>query len=353
MKALRVPQLRVSHWAISAIAAVLLVPASTWASTSKVAKADGYLDFRKANCIIVDGQRITKGPKTKVSGAKSFEAIPAGYAVQVEGTRQADGAILASKILAKPNGMESYEAEVLAGTNQAESTWVKAGKIVEQGQDGKEVDMGALTTSGPDVDRARRIIDRLLPSYVDPKRVRIYVVDNKEWNAMAMANFSIYVFSGIEKDLDDDELAIVLGHELTHATHEHSRKQASKGMYQGIAGTVAQLGLSQVHDGIAKSVATTTASLGLTTFGNGYSRTYEDQADRVGLRYVYEAGYDYKKGPALWQKFAAKYGDGNPLENFVFGDHSLSTKRAAALEKEIKNNYSDPKKDPPTKVASR
>jgi predicted Zn-dependent protease len=83
-----------------------------------------------------------------------------------------------------------------------------------------------------------------------------------------------------------------------------------------------------------------------------YSRSYEDQADRVGLRYVYEAGYNYKKGPALWQKFAAKYGDSNPLENFVFGDHSLSTKRAAALEKEIKNNYSDPKKDPPTHPAS-
>jgi len=333
--------------------ALTLAPPPLCAATSKVAKADGYLDFRKTGCIIVDGQRITKGPNTKVSGAKSFEAIPAGYAVQVEGTRQADGSILASKITAKANGTESYEAQVLAGTNQAESTWVKAGKIVEQGKDGKTVDMGALTTSGHDVDRARRIIDQLLPSYIDPKSVRVYVIDNKEWNAMAMANFSIYVFNGIMKDLDDDELAIVLGHELTHATHEHSRKQASKGMYQGIAGTVAQIGLSQVHNGMAKSVATTTASLGLTTFGNVYSRTYEDQADRVGLRYVYEAGYDYKKGPALWQKFAAKYGDGNPLENFVFGDHSLSTKRAAALQKEIKNNYSDPKKDPPTKIASR
>jgi len=333
--------------AIPVIAALLLFPAYAWASSS-VAKADGYLDFRKTNVIIVDGQRIAKGPKTKVSGAKSFEAIPVGYAVTVEGARQPDGTILASKITAKANGMESYEAEVLAGTNQAESTWVKAGKIVEQGQDGKETDLGALTTSGPDVDRARRIINRLLPSYVDSKKVRIYVVDNREWNAMAMANFSIYVFSGIEKDLDDDELAIVLGHELTHATHEHSRKQASKQMYQGIAGTVAQLGLSQVHNGMAKSVASTAAGLGLTTFGNVYSRTYEDQADRVGLRYVYEAGYDYKKGPALWQKFAAKYGDGNPLENFVFGDHSLSTKRAAALEREIKYNYSDPKKDPPT-----
>ena len=75
------------------------------------------------------------------------------------------------------------------------------------------------------------------------------------------------------------------------------------------------------------------------TFGNAFSREYEDQADRVGLRYVYEGGYDYTKGPALWRRFAAKYGDQNKIENFFFGDHSLSTKRAAALEKEIANYH--------------
>ena len=48
-------------------------------------------------------------------------------------------------------------------------------------------------------------------------------------------------------------------------------------------------------------------------------------------------------------KFAAKYGDGNKAENFFFGDHSLSTQRAADLEKEIAHNYADPKADPPTR----
>ena len=169
---------------------------------------------------------------------------------------------------------------------------------------------------------------------------------------MAMANYSIYVFSGIMKDLNDDELAIVLGHELTHATHEHSRRQAQKGMYAGIAGQAASIGLSQVKEGVARDAAAVTASLGLSAFSNVYSREYEDQADRVGLRYVYEAGYDYRRGPALGRRFAAKYGDGNPLQNFFFGDHSLSSKRAAALEREIKNNYSDPAKDPPTRARS-
>jgi hypothetical protein len=171
--------------------------------------------------------------------------------------------------------MAMYESDVIAATNQAEQQYVKAGKIADVDAQGKEHDLGALHTTGPEVDRARKIVDRLLPSYIDPKSVRVYVVDNKEWNAMAMANYSIYVFSGIMKDLDDDEMAIVLGHELTHATYEHSRRQASKGMYTGIAGMAASVGLSQVKSGIVKDAASTAASVGLTTFGNVYSRDYE------------------------------------------------------------------------------
>ncbi len=65
-------------------------------------------------------------------------------------------------------------------------------------------------------------------------------------------------------------------------------------------------------------------------------------------------GYlEYRKGSALivdGQRVAAKYGDGSKTTNFFFGDHSLSTKRAADLEKEIAQNYADPKTDPPTRA---
>jgi predicted Zn-dependent protease len=118
---------------------------------------------------------------------------------------------------------------------------------------------------------------------------------------------------------------------------------------ESLAGQALVIGSTQLKNGTAQQVATTAAGLGVTTFNNNYSRDYEDQADRVGLRYVYEGGYDYRKAPALWRKFAAKYGDSSEIENFFFGDHSLSTRRAAALDREIQNNYRDPAKDPPTK----
>src|SRR5262249_61874235 len=110
----------------------------------------------------------------------------------------------------------------IAGSNLAESTWVKAGKIVETDENGKEQSMGAIHTSGPQYDRVRGIVNRVMPPYIDRSKVRVYVVDNKEWNAMAMPNFSVYVFTGIIQDLNDDELPLVPAHEIPHPTTHHT-----------------------------------------------------------------------------------------------------------------------------------
>jgi hypothetical protein len=76
----------------------------------------------------------------------------------------------------------------------------------------------------------------------------------------------------------------------------------------------------------------------------------EDQADRAGLRYAWEAGYDITKGPALWSRFAKKYGEGSAALSFFFSDHSQAAVRAANLEREIALNYPDgPRPDGPAR----
>ena len=75
---------------------------------------------------------------------------------------------------------------------------------------------------------------------------------------------------------------------------------------------------------------------------SGYSREYEDQADRVGLRYVYQAGYDPARGPGLWGKFKEKYGEEDKITNFFTGDHSRPTERIKNINRQLKLNYSAP-----------
>ena len=54
---------------------------------------------------------------------------------------------------------------------------------------------------------------------------------------------------------------------------------------------------------------------------------------------AHEGGYDVRKGPALWAKFARKYGDQPEVVNFLFGSHSRSSDRQSHLEDELGWNY--------------
>jgi Zn-dependent protease with chaperone function len=319
-------------------------------------KVDGYAEYRLGDCLIADAQRVCPAPGLKFKGAgdaKSFAGVPLGYELKAKGVRKPDGSLLAREVEAKPNGSAMFEGEIKSATDKAESQARARGRFVD-GEGSKETSVGRLIESGPQVDRVRRIVDSLLPPYMHPEQVRIYVIENPEWNAFAMGNYSIYVFTGLLNDMDDDEVAIVLGHELVHATHEHSRKQFKRDMWIQL-GLLGVLGAtSTIDDNTKQAVVGLVAVAGASALQNGYGRSMEDQADRVGLRYAYEAGYDITKGPRLWNRFAKKYGEGSKAVNFFFGNHSLSAARATKLEKEIAYNYPDgAKPDGPSRQARR
>jgi Zn-dependent protease with chaperone function len=328
-------------WA--AVVAVLLAPAMVDAGEKqKEEKVEGYAEWRSGDCLIVDGQRVCPGPQMEFKGkddAVDYASIPLGYEVKAKGVRDADGNLIATKLEAKANGMAMFEDDVKKGTNAAEAAYRQVGHMFEQVDENNAIDYGVLHESGPAVDRVRRITRRLLPPHVDARDVRVYVVDNPEWNAMAMGNYSIYVFTGLLNDMDDDEIAIILGHEIAHATHEHSRRQFKKQMWIQLAALGLGMVNEQVKDEKANAIIELVGQFGSLAWQNGYGRSHEDQADRVGLRYAYEAGYDITRGPSLWRRFAQKYGQEDAVQNFFFSDHSLATKRAAHLERELALNY--------------
>ena len=304
---------------------------------------DGYAEYRHGDTLVVEGQRVRadRSTKLKFKGiGRSFELIPLGFEVEVRGRRLADGSILAREVKAKPNGRAMYEGELERAFDQNEAEYRRRGRMFDRSPNGGAgTDHGALLESGARVDRVRRITRRLVPPYADEDEFRVYVVENEEWNAMAAPNGSIYVFSGLLDEMDDDEVAIVLGHELAHATHEHSRRQYKRAMWTQLAAMGALTAVAETVDGAGTRQAIEMgAMLGVGALHNGYGRGQEDQADRVGLRYAHQAGYDVSKGPELWTKFAAKYGDQPGVVNFFFGSHSRSVgppappRRRALLE---------------------
>jgi Zn-dependent protease with chaperone function len=306
-------------------------------------KFEGYAEWRREGGLVVDGQRVRAVSTTEFKGrgeAKSVDTIPLGYEVKVDADRAADGSWTARKIEARPNESAMFEADLQNDFNELESRFRRAGHVFEEDEDGTRTeDYGRLLTHGRQVARVQRIVDKIVPPYFDEDGLRVYVVENEDWNAMAAPNGSIFVFTGLLENTSDDELAVILGHELAHVTHEHSRREMKKGLWSSLF-MLGALGLAEEIDSDGgRLAASALAVVGGLVMQSRYSRHNEDQADRVGLRYAHEGGYDVSAAPHLWERFAAKYGDLPKAVNFFLGDHSRSKDRATTMARELQQNY--------------
>jgi hypothetical protein len=313
---------------------------STQASNSE--HVSGYVEWRRDGYMIVDGERLRWDSTTRVKlrGLASIEAVPLGYEVKAQGTRLADGSLLAREVEAKPSSIGGYELDARRLYGSLEDAYLSHGAMFQVDHQGRQREVGKIVSSGPDVDRSRRIMSRLVPPYVSSDRLRVHVVQTDVWNASAMDNGAVWVYSGLLHDMSDDEVGIVLGHELAHFTHQHGARKMKQAALGQIAVAGANLLLPRIQSPTGHALANYGATLAYHAWQNGYSRREEDQADRVGLRYSYEAGFDVNQAPGLWRRFRDRYGDPDRVTNFFEGDHSRSTERARNAEREIAWNYS-------------
>ncbi|WP_239189001.1 M48 family metallopeptidase [Candidatus Nitrotoga sp. HW29] len=154
------------------------------------------------------------------------------------------------------------------------------------------------------------------------------IISDKQLNAFCMPGGKIIFYSGLidELKLTDDEIAVVLGHEVAHALREHSREQVSQAIAANTTISVgaALLGLS---GGIADLAGAGYQALIATKF----SRTDETEADRIGLELSARAGYDPRAGVTLWQKMMKTNGGQRPPE--FLSSHPADLTRIQHIEK--------------------
>ena len=167
---------------------------------------------------------------------------------------------------------------------------------------------GSLAPAGdPQLGRlrfiARRIIPLTLPWNARARQWRweVNLVYSAQLNAFCMPGGKIAFFYGILEKLrlDDDEVAMVMGHEIAHALREHARERIAKSTGTSIVvnGLSALLGLGNVGDALLRmggQLATLT-----------FSRSDESEADLVGMELAARAGYDPAAGVSLWEKMSA------------------------------------------------
>lgn len=136
----------------------------------------GYVEWMRDEYLIADGQRVRWNDNTRLELGRipSVRSIPLGYEVKVKGVRDEDGSLLAQQLEAKPNGIAAYENEVREASDEMEAAWMSNGAVFQIAPNGTRSAIGQIVDSGPDADRVRRVVNRLVPPYIDATRLRVH-----------------------------------------------------------------------------------------------------------------------------------------------------------------------------------
>lgn len=164
----------------------------------------------------------------------------------------------------------------------------------------------------PQLQRLRGIAKRIIPFAMEwnPRakdwQWEVNLIGSSQINAFCMPGGKIAFYSGIlEKlQLTDDEVAMVMGHEVAHALREHARERMAKTtVTHGLAKLAGALASS--YFGIDGRITDSIASGGANLLTLEFSREDESEADLVGMELAARAGFDPRAGVTLWQKMSS------------------------------------------------
>ena len=157
--------------------------------------------------------------------------------------------------------------------------------------------------------------------------ITIKVIDSDEVNAFALPGGFFYVNKGLILVADNEaELAGVMAHETGHVAARHAvENQTKANLLEYLA-----MGGSIFLGGIPGMIYQNTAGLGLLGIFMKFSRSAEEEADRLGVQYMWAAGYDPTAMATMFEKLEAKSKKKPGLISRAFASHPAPPERRAS-----------------------
>ncbi len=185
----------------------------------------------------------------------------------------------------------------------------------------------------PQVHRLRYIAERIVPHTAGCNersrdwRWEVNLIGSQQLNAFCMPGGKIAFYTGIidTLKLSDDEIAIVMGHEIAHALREHARERMAKS-------TLTNLGAAVLGEFIAGGRASGLFRAGGNLMTLKFSRDDESEADLIGLDLAARAGYDPRAGVSLWHKMGEASKGAPPA---WLSTHPAGNERIVEIERQL------------------
>lgn len=157
------------------------------------------------------------------------------------------------------------------------------------------------------------------------------VFDSETMNAFALPGGKVGVYAGLLKLAEtDDELAVVMGHEIAHVTARHGAERMTEVVGAVLLGAAVEVATQDSSKRDAWRVGYGLAATGATL---AFSRSHEREADYIGLRYAAKAGYDPHAAISFWERMArSKEGPRMPT---LLSTHPSDAQRIADLKAQL------------------
>jgi predicted Zn-dependent protease len=219
------------------------------------------------------------------------------------------------------------------GSGKGLGNWYSLEKEIRMGKEyAQQVESTVKLVQDPVVNEYVNRIGQNIVRNSDAKvPFTIKVVDSDEINAFALPGGFFYVNSGLILAADDEaELAGVMSHEIAHVAARHATRQMTRGQFANLA----SIPLIFVGGGIGYAVRSA-AGFGLPLTFLTFSRGFEEEADYLGVQYMYKSGYDPQAFISFFEKIQAKEKKKPGTLAKAFSTHPQSQDRIAKSQEEI------------------
>lgn len=219
------------------------------------------------------------------------------------------------------------------GCGQGLGNWYSLEKQIEMGKSyAAQVEQSSKLIKDPVITEfVNRVGQNLVRNSDAQVPFTIKVIDSSDINAFALPGGFFYVDSGLILAADNEaELAGVMAHEIAHVAACHAARQNTRGELMNLASIPLILMGGPVGYAV-QNVASLALPLGFLKF----SRSFESQADYLGVEYMYKAGYDPEALTAFFEKIEALQKKKPGILAKSFSTHPQTPKRIQKTQDEI------------------
>lgn len=177
-----------------------------------------------------------------------------------------------------------------------------------------------------------KILANNFSAYV-PLKPQVHIIDSPVVNAFCFPHGGIFIHTGLLGRIRSEaQLAMLLGHEITHATHRHACQEIEDTYARTGANSYISV-FSTIGGGNIQNAISGLSSLITLAAISGYSRDKEREADRVGLILIAQAGYDPKEGAKTFERMLEATDKKARHSGFLYATHPKMKKRVRSCRK--------------------